>query len=599
MTPVWLAKNGGTGKTLAATGTVQDGHSGNNYAVTFVTDTTGVITAETLTGYFTAGNKVYDGATAATITGRTLSALETGDLVTLTGGTATFADKNVGTAKTVTGTSFTLTGAQAGNYQLASTTLTTTANITPRAVLVTVNPTSKVYGDADPPLTYTASPALVSGDGFSGALTRVSGENAGTYAIQQGTLSAGSNYTITYAGALLTITARPITIKAVDQTKIYGNTFTFSGTEITILAPSSLAPTDTVTVTLTSNGAAVGATVAGSPYAITPSAAVFLSGPATNYSITYQNGSLAVTPRDANAAYIGQTVFTTSGSSSTTAQVTLTASVADPNGAGSIANATVTFTDTTAGAGGKVLASGEKVSPVSNSDTHTGTANTVVALSSGQYGAQEYLIEVTVGGSYRNTQQTTAPPNTDPWKATHADVTVMVPHTAYSMQGTGNLTKLATAAGQYGDASSAHYTVGMKYNSKGTSPQGQVQLVLTRADGTYYIKSNSITSLAFATANSGQPSKDVTIYTKASIYKIVNGSLISIDGGVTLRVDAHEGCATSPNCTGTTDDTIGFTVLSGKDSSLYYSNNWAYASDTLSWRTIQQSVTGATGVVIN
>jgi len=292
-------------------------------------------------------------------------------------------------------------------------------------------------------------------------------------------------------------------------------------------------------------------------------------------------------------------VFTTSGSSSTTAQVTLTASVADPNGAGSIANATVTFTDITAGAGGKVLASGVKVSPVSNSDTHTGTANTVVTLSSGQYGAQEYLIEVTVGGSYKNTQQTTAPPNTDPWKATHADVTVMVPPTAYSMQGTGKLTKLATAAGQYGDASSAHYTVGMKYNSKGTSPQGQVQLVLTRADGTYYIKSNSITSLAFATAASGQPSKDVTIYTKASIYKIVNGSLISVDGGVTLRVDAREGCTTSPSCTATAGDTIGFTVLSGKNSSLYYSNNWMYALDTLSWRTVQQSVSGPTGVVIN
>jgi hypothetical protein len=233
---------------------------------------------------------------------------------------------------------------------------------------------------------------------------------------------------------------------------------------------------------------------------------------------------------------------------------------------------------------------------VSNTDTHTGTANTVVTLSTGQYGAQQYLIEVTVAGSYKNTQQINADPTTDAWKAAHAEVTVMIPPTAYSMQGTGSLTKLSTSAGVFGDATSANYTVGMKYTNKGTNPQGQVQLVLTRTDGTYYIKSNSISSVAFG---SGTPAKDVTIYTKASIYKIVNGQLISIDGGATLRVDAHEGCTTSPKCTGTTGDTIGFTVLSGKDSSLYYSNNWVYATDTKSWRTVQQAITDPNGVVIN
>ena len=200
---------------------------------------------------------------------------------------------------------------------------------------------------------------------------------------------------------------------------------------------------------------------------------------------------------------------------------------------------------------------------------------------------------------YKNTQQTGAPSTSDAYKATHPVVSILIPPTAFSMQGAGSLTKLASSAGQYGDASSAQYTVGMKYNSKGTNPQGQVQLVLTRSDGTYYVKSNSITSLAFASGPTGQPSKDVTIYTKASLYKISNGQLISIDGGVTLRVDAHEGCSTSPNCSGTGGDTIGFTVLSGKDSSLYYSNSWQYASDTLSWRTVQQDVAGPAGVVIN
>ena len=55
----------------------------------------------TITGV-TASNKVYDGTTAATLTGGTLSGIINSDDVTLTDGTGEFADKNVGTGKTVT-----------------------------------------------------------------------------------------------------------------------------------------------------------------------------------------------------------------------------------------------------------------------------------------------------------------------------------------------------------------------------------------------------------------------------------------------------------------------------------------------------------------
>jgi hypothetical protein len=67
---------------------------------------------------------------AATITGRSLSGVLSGDDVGLTGGSASFSDKHVGAGKTVTGTGFSLTGADAGNYSLASSTLATTASIT-------------------------------------------------------------------------------------------------------------------------------------------------------------------------------------------------------------------------------------------------------------------------------------------------------------------------------------------------------------------------------------------------------------------------------------------------------------------------------------
>lgn len=39
-------------------------------------------------------------------------------------------------------------------------------------------------------------------------------------------------------------------------------------------------------------------------------------------------------------------------------------------------------------------------------------------------------------------------------------------------------------------------------------------------------------------------------------------------------------------------------VLSSKDSSLYYSNNWAYDTKTLAWKTVMQAMPNGTAVVI-
>jgi hypothetical protein len=83
----------------------------------------------TLTGSFTAADKMYDGTTTATITNRSLTGVVGSDDVSLTGGTASFADANVGANKTVTGAGFTLAGADAGNYVLGSV-ANTTASIT-------------------------------------------------------------------------------------------------------------------------------------------------------------------------------------------------------------------------------------------------------------------------------------------------------------------------------------------------------------------------------------------------------------------------------------------------------------------------------------
>ncbi|NGM63638.1 hypothetical protein G5B30_17165, partial [Sphingobacterium sp. SGG-5] len=94
------------------------------------------------------------------------------------------------------------------------------------------------------------------------------------------------NYTISYAKGTLTVNPKALTITANDQSKIYGNAFTFSGTEFT---PDGLVNNDVVTsVTLTSAGASASADV--DTYEITASAA---QGPKlSNYIITYTGGTL-------------------------------------------------------------------------------------------------------------------------------------------------------------------------------------------------------------------------------------------------------------------------------------------------------------------
>ena len=81
------------------------------------------------------------------------------------------------------------------------------ANIT-----VTADAKSKVQGQLDPPLTYQVTGKPANGVAVSGALTRDSGENPGTYPIRQNTVNNAnnSNYNITYVGANLTITAAPV-----------------------------------------------------------------------------------------------------------------------------------------------------------------------------------------------------------------------------------------------------------------------------------------------------------------------------------------------------------------------------------------------------
>ncbi|TDS58821.1 MBG domain-containing protein [Myroides indicus] len=117
-------------------------------------------------------------------------------------------------------------------------TLTATLTIEKATLTVTADANqNKVYGDSDPEFTYTVSGYQDADDNsiLSGALSRIPGEDVGTYAIGQGDLSAGANYEIDFTSADFEITKATLTVTAdANQNKVYGDsdpefTYTVSG----------------------------------------------------------------------------------------------------------------------------------------------------------------------------------------------------------------------------------------------------------------------------------------------------------------------------------------------------------------------------------
>ncbi|MCL4207488.1 MAG: hypothetical protein KJ000_33815, partial [Pirellulaceae bacterium] len=208
--------------------------AGANYSLTYV-DANLSIAAKTLTATAAAMDKIYDASVAAQVTIHLNGVI--GDDAVDGSASGVFDSKDVGTAKTVTVGTVTLSGIDAGNYSVGSAG-ETTANITPASLTVTANAASKAWGTPDPALTFVTD-GLVGGEtaaaALTGTLTRQSGESVGDYAILQETLTAiNGNYAITFHGAVFRITAVApnVSIMAVDAAKVEGDSgltsFTFA-----------------------------------------------------------------------------------------------------------------------------------------------------------------------------------------------------------------------------------------------------------------------------------------------------------------------------------------------------------------------------------
>src|SRR5206468_3261479 len=114
-----------------------------NYTLTAVADAAAKITPLAITGSFTAADKVYDGTTNATVTGRALVGAVKDDKVSLDGGTASFDSRNVGD-RSVTLAGAGLSGDDKGNYTLTAV-ADAAAKITPLAITGSFTAADKVY----------------------------------------------------------------------------------------------------------------------------------------------------------------------------------------------------------------------------------------------------------------------------------------------------------------------------------------------------------------------------------------------------------------------------------------------------------------------
>ena len=162
-----------------------------------------------------------------------------------------------------------------------------TVVITPKELEIKAESKARTYGNADPELTYTAD-GLIGSDSLTGALSRDPGEDVGTYEIGQGTLDAGSNYTIRYTGALFAIGQRTLTVKADEKTKRYGD----ADPELTYTA-SGLAGSDRLTGVLSRDPGEKAGT-----YRITLGSL----NAGYNYAIKYTGASLNITSASLQAS---------------------------------------------------------------------------------------------------------------------------------------------------------------------------------------------------------------------------------------------------------------------------------------------------------
>jgi len=277
-------------------------NAGSNYILNFVPAALTVNPAALVISA-NAQSSIYGSAFNLGTTSFSSSGLVNGDSVssvtlTVTSNSIVPGTSNVGAYTIVSNTAL---GSRINNYNITYQTGVLTIN--PKPINVVANDATMVYADPSlPALTYLTVSGLVNGDMITGALSTSaraysgsagSASNVGIYAVNQGSLTAGNNYAITYTPANLTVNAANLIVTADSQTSTYGS--------LSIIAQTALASTglrngDYVnSANILYNGNQV---IPGTINAGTYSSVIDISNAAgvgmTNYNITYAKASLVV-----------------------------------------------------------------------------------------------------------------------------------------------------------------------------------------------------------------------------------------------------------------------------------------------------------------
>ena len=392
-------KNAGNGKTVKVEGIVLGGVDAGNYSLASSTASgSGAITpkALTVTGA-TAGDKVYDGTLAASVTGGALNGLVNNETLTLTGLTGTFAKQNAASNIAVTASGATLldgTGL-ASNYTVGNPS-GLTATITPKQLSIAgITAGNKVY---DGTLVASLSGGALSGlvgeetlllSGTSGVFGDKNVGNAKAVTVSGASLADGtglaSNYTVANpTGLTASITAKALTVTGqLAGNKVYdGNTqASLSGGVLSGLVGSETLGIAGQTATFADKNAANGkaVTVTGTTLVDTS------NGSASNYTVSNPTGltasitakALTVTGQLAgNKVYDGNTQASLSGGvlSGLVGSETL-----------GIAGQTAVFSDKNAANGKAVTVTGTTLV-----DTSNGSASNYTVSQSDRLDGQHY-----------------------------------------------------------------------------------------------------------------------------------------------------------------------------------------------------------------
>ncbi|GAA4464428.1 hypothetical protein GCM10023189_43590 [Nibrella saemangeumensis] len=365
----------------------------------------------------------------------------------------------------------------------------------------------------------------------------------------------------------VTIVKQPTTLSLISTPSVqYSDVVTLTatlqanGSGISSQTVSFTAGTQSVTAVTNGSG------VASTTLAITQAPGTYpvvatYAGACPYDAITSSTNSLTVTKENAIATYTGALFASTSGSNSSAAIVTLSATIQDITAVpsdpaydpylGDIKNATVTF---------RILETGQTIPAtigyVNPGDTKTGTATVNWSIDIGTAESKQFTVQVLVNGYYIGNDQTVV--------TISKPLNDFVTGGGYVVVTNSAGTKAATAG------TKNNFGFNIKYNKSGKSLQGNINTIIRRVeDGVlrvYQIKGNVMTSLAVQ--NVSATVATAVFNGKANIQDITDPlNVISLSGNLSLQVNM-----TDRGEPGTADG-IAITAWD-KDGGLWFASEW-------------------------